>query len=165
MSCCATYWTSRRLLHARMGNHPPSPPVRRRECAEWGIVGHLLSLRQRSPCSWSISAYIHCCFLFRFKKNHAGLFWPSSDPKSSLVETKETRLSIARTRHAHVHDVSYCCCCAARLYTKRCAVLMLSGPCYLWCEQNLRPITLPLCYVRETKLYLDVNVKVGQYKS
>ena len=34
-----------------------------------------------------------------------------------LVETKATRLSIARTRHAHVHDVSYCCCCAARLYT------------------------------------------------
>ena len=34
-----------------------------------------------------------------------------------LVETKATRLGIARTRHAHVHDVSYCCCCAARLYT------------------------------------------------
>ena len=66
-----------------MGNHPPSPPVRRRECAEWGTVGLLLLLRQRSPFSWSISAYIHCCLLFRFKKKYAGLFRSSSDSKSS----------------------------------------------------------------------------------
>ena len=35
----------------------------------------------------------------------------------ALVETKATRLSIARTRHAHVHDVSHYCCCAVGLYT------------------------------------------------
>ena len=38
---------------------------------------------------------------------------------------------------------------------------MLSGPCDLWCEQNLRPITLPLCYVLENTVYLDVNVRMG----
>ena len=32
-----------------------------------------------------------------------------------LVKTKVTRPSIARTRHAHIHDVSYCCCWAAGL--------------------------------------------------
>ena len=38
---------------------------------------------------------------------------------------------------------------------------MLSGPCYLWCEQNLRPITLSLCYARKNTVYLDVNVRKG----
>ena len=68
--------------------------------------------------SWSISAYIHCCLLLRFKKKYAGLFRSDRRPIQNrpLVETKVTRLSIARTRHAHIHDVSYYCC-AARLYT------------------------------------------------
>ena len=37
--------------------------------------------------------------------------------KRPLVETEATRLSIASCRHAHIHYVSYYCCCAARLYT------------------------------------------------
>ena len=35
------------------------------------------------PFSWSISAYIHCCLLFKFKKKYARLFRSSSDSKSS----------------------------------------------------------------------------------
>ena len=34
-----------------------------------------------------------------------------------FVETNVTRPSMERARHAHVHDVSYYCCFAARLYT------------------------------------------------
>ena len=40
---------------------------------------------------------------------------------------------------------------------------MLSDPCHLWCEQNLRPITLPLCYVGKNTVYVDVNVRMGWY--
>ena len=29
--------------------------------------------------------------------------------------TQATRRSIARTRHAHIHGVAYCCCCPAGL--------------------------------------------------
>ena len=41
---------------------------------------------------------------------------------------------------------------------------MLSGPCHLWCEQNLRHKTIPLQYVvRKNTASLNVNVRMGLY--
>ena len=64
------------VIHANMGNHPPTPPVVAESARNEKLyVGLLLwSLRQRSPFSWSISACIHCCLLFKFKIKYAGLF-------------------------------------------------------------------------------------------
>ena len=56
------------------------------------------------------------CFL-NSRKNTLDCFDRGPIQNRPLVETKATRLSIARTRHAHIHDVSHYCCCAVGLYT------------------------------------------------
>ena len=49
------------------------------------------------------------CF-FNSRKNTLDCLDRRPIQNRPLVETKATRLSIVRTRHAHIHDVSYYCC-------------------------------------------------------
>ena len=82
-----------------------------------------------------------------------------------LVETKATRLSIARTRHAHVHDVSYYCCCAVG-----CTRSVVPSSCLVPVICGMRKISDTKQYpsgryvVRKNIAYLDVHVRMGLCK-
>ena len=68
-----------------------------------------------------------------------------------MTPTKATRPSIARTRHAHVLDLTYHCCCATALYVALCC------PHDVWCLSSVVWAKSP-----DTK-YVHCNVRMSWY--
>ena len=83
-----------------------------------------------------------------------------------VVETKTTRRSVARTRHAHVHDVSYYYCCrtaAVRQGCTRSVVLFSCCLAPLICGVSKNDTQHDPSVECVKILSLDVNVRMGWY--